>query len=250
MRVRACLCIVWYELIRGYASVAYMLSSFRPHTRTHARTCMPTHTHARTHARTMTHILIPFEDCKPMGLKVDITLPPLPPLSLSESRANHGIYAESVFLCVCVCVFVSFYLFYILSLLVADAGYFVLSLYYFFYYFHFLWIRPPNTLLFHSCHTVSLKWPTCSAAISRAPISRGFRGTLTDFRFSELVSDDRLHETAWSPFCSTSIQLLQSAISNNNNSKQITFNHKHIYELLSLSSSCFTYIHSHISFNL
>ena len=162
------------------------------------------------------------------------------------------VFMQWVFVCVCVCVcvFVSFYLFYILSLLVADAGYFVLSLYYFFYYFHFLWIRPPNTLLFHSCHTVSLKWPTCSAAISRAPISRGFRGTLTDFRFSELVSDDRLHETAWSPFCSTSIQLLQSAISNNNNSKQITFNHKHIYELLSLSWSCFTYIHSHISFNL
>ena len=60
MRVCACLCIVQNELIRGYASVVYTLSSFRPHTRTH------THTHYDT------HILIPFEDRKPTGLKVDI----------------------------------------------------------------------------------------------------------------------------------------------------------------------------------
>ena len=113
MRVCACLCIVRNELIviRGYASVVYTLSSFYPHTRTHA--CTHTHTHtkregeggrefcycvqpemccwnqfpithtrvhthalwhtrAHTHTHYDTHILIPFEDRKLTGLKVDI----------------------------------------------------------------------------------------------------------------------------------------------------------------------------------
>ena len=44
------------------------------HTHTVTHTLTHTHTHARTHARTQcdTHILIPFEDRKPTGLKVDI----------------------------------------------------------------------------------------------------------------------------------------------------------------------------------
>ena len=52
-----CLCIAWNELVRGYAIVVYTLSSFRPPP-------PPTHTH--------TPILIPFEDRKQLGLKVDI----------------------------------------------------------------------------------------------------------------------------------------------------------------------------------
>ena len=79
-----CLCIAWNELIRGYASIVYTLSSLHPqthtHTHTHTHTVAHTHAHARTHARTRTHththcdtyIPIPFEDRKPTGLKVDI----------------------------------------------------------------------------------------------------------------------------------------------------------------------------------
>ena len=55
MRVCACACgtgIVRNELICWYAKVVHISSSFRPHTHT--------------------HILIPFEDREPMGLKVDI----------------------------------------------------------------------------------------------------------------------------------------------------------------------------------
>ena len=44
------------ELIRGYACVVYIYVKF----------ILYTHTHCDT------HILIPFENCKPMGLKVDI----------------------------------------------------------------------------------------------------------------------------------------------------------------------------------
>ena len=54
MRVCACLCIVRNELIRGYASVVYTLSSFRPHTRARAHTLTHTHTHTHTHTRTRT----------------------------------------------------------------------------------------------------------------------------------------------------------------------------------------------------
>ena len=68
MRVCACLCIVRNELIRGYASVVYTLSSFRPHTYTRPHT----HTQVHTHTHYDTHILIPFEDRKPTGLKVVI----------------------------------------------------------------------------------------------------------------------------------------------------------------------------------
>ena len=52
--MRALVYIARNELIGGYAGVVYTLSSFRPHTHTH------------------TLILIPFEDRKPTGLKVDI----------------------------------------------------------------------------------------------------------------------------------------------------------------------------------
>ena len=41
-------------------------------------TCIHTHTHTRLHAHmraySHTHILIPFEDCEPMGIKVDIAV--------------------------------------------------------------------------------------------------------------------------------------------------------------------------------
>ena len=46
--------IVCNELICGYANVLHTSSSFRPH------------------IHTDTHILIPFEDSEPTGLKVDI----------------------------------------------------------------------------------------------------------------------------------------------------------------------------------
>ena len=62
LRMHVCLClvqctdIVQNELICGYVNVVYTSSLFHPHTHTHA------------------HILIPFEDHNPTGLKVDIAV--------------------------------------------------------------------------------------------------------------------------------------------------------------------------------
>ena len=69
-----CLCIAQNELICGYASVVYTLSSFRLHTHTHCDTHTRMHTRAceHTHTHCDTHIPIPFENRKPTGLKVDI----------------------------------------------------------------------------------------------------------------------------------------------------------------------------------
>ena len=77
MCVCLCVCthsgIVWNELY-GYAKVVHTSSSFHPFLHTH--TCMHAHPHTCGHTHTNTHmlahILTLFEDCKPMGLKVDI----------------------------------------------------------------------------------------------------------------------------------------------------------------------------------
>ena len=69
--------IVQKELICGYVSIL-QVHSVHTHTHTvaHTYTYSGTHTVAHTHTHCDTHIPIPFEDCKPTGLKVDIATKP------------------------------------------------------------------------------------------------------------------------------------------------------------------------------
>ena len=111
MCVCVCLWIVRNELIHGYASVVYTLSSFRPHTHTKC-THTSTHTHTITHTHYDTHILISSEDCKPTGAKSghcqhvypDIANMSIQSIASSSIPTRLNIYFILFFCCILIAV--------------------------------------------------------------------------------------------------------------------------------------------------
>ena len=105
MCVCVCLWIVRNELIHGYASVVYTLSSFRPHTHTHISAHTQVHTHTLSHTHTITHTFsYHLRTANRRVLKVDIANMSIQSIASSSIPTRLNIFIFLFFCCILIAV--------------------------------------------------------------------------------------------------------------------------------------------------